>query len=59
MDKSVVEVTDYKPGEKEANKILKEFIENKLKEYSENRNDPNKNVLSNISPFWANPFLPV
>ena len=51
VDKSVVEVTDYKPGEKEANKILKEFIENKLKEYSENRNDPNKNVLSNISPY--------
>ncbi len=51
IDKSVKPVKNFGFGEKEANKILKKFIENKLKNYSVDRNNPNKNGLSNISPY--------
>ena len=40
-----------KPGEKAAHKTLKYFIENKLDKYAELRNDPNADVLSNLSPY--------
>jgi deoxyribodipyrimidine photo-lyase len=45
------EVKDFIPGETGANKILKDFIEVKLNHYAENRNDPNKKALSNLSPY--------
>lgn len=40
-----------KPGESEAKKQLKNFVEN-LEGYSENRNDPVKNNLSHLSPYF-------
>ena len=40
-----------KPGEKAAQKTLKHFIENKFDKYPELRNDPNANVVSNLSPY--------
>jgi deoxyribodipyrimidine photo-lyase len=41
----------YHGGENEAEKHLDSFIENKLDNYNEYRNDPNKNALSNLSPY--------
>jgi deoxyribodipyrimidine photo-lyase len=51
VDESVKPVDWIKPGEKAAHKTLKDFIENKFDKYSELRNDPNENVLSNLSPY--------
>ncbi len=51
IDSSIKPVKNFIPGEKAANRILKKFIEDKLDNYAEDRNDPNKNVLSNISPY--------
>ena len=47
----VKEVNWIKPGEEGAASMLKNFLENKFDSYSEERNDPNKNVLSNLSPY--------
>ena len=51
VDKEVKPVDWIKPGEKAAHKNLKNFIENKFDKYSELRNDPNADVLSNLSPY--------
>ena len=40
-----------KSGEDEARKVLDVFISQKLKNYSKDRNDPNKNGVSNLSPY--------
>lgn len=40
-----------KSGEDEAKKVLKDFIDNKLEDYSELRNDPSENHLSNLSAY--------
>ncbi len=40
-----------KSGEDEARKLLDSFIENKLKNYTEERNDPNKDAQSNLSAY--------
>jgi deoxyribodipyrimidine photo-lyase len=50
-DENVKPVSLLKPGEKAAHKTLKEFIENKFDKYAELRNDPNADVLSNLSPY--------
>lgn len=39
------------PGEAEAKKRLKLFVEKKLNDYSELRNDPANNFLSDLSPY--------
>jgi deoxyribodipyrimidine photo-lyase len=39
------------PGEKEAKKVLKRFINNKINTYSNYRNDPTKDNLSGLSPY--------
>jgi len=44
-----VDETDFIPGEIAARKELNYFINNKLDKYSELKNDPNFNVLSNMS----------
>lgn len=44
-------ITWLKPGEKAAHAVLKDFLENKLSDYAELRNDPNQDVLSNLSPY--------
>mgnify|MGYP001159525123 CR=1 FL=1 len=51
IDTSVREVEWLLPGEKAANKNLS-FIKNNLKGYGINRNNPNKDALSNMSPYF-------
>jgi deoxyribodipyrimidine photo-lyase len=51
IDNSVKPVANFIPGENAANDILQNFIEQKLDSYSNDRNDPNKNGISNISPY--------
>lgn len=51
IDSNVWIVDWLKPGEENGEKILKEFIETKLNRYHEKRNDPNENVISNLSPY--------
>lgn len=51
INRDVKEISWLKPGENNAQQVLKDFLENKLDYYTENRNDPNKNVLSNLSPY--------
>ncbi len=47
----VKEVTWLLPGEKAALDTMNLFFSEKLKDYNENRNDPNNDALSNISPY--------
>ncbi len=51
VDTSVKKVTWIKAGEKAAQARLEEFIENKLPQYAEDRNDPNKEVQSQLSSY--------
>ncbi len=51
VDTSVPKVDWIVPGEKAAHKMVKHFIAHKLKTYNENRNDPTKDVQSNLSPY--------
>ncbi|MCB9249942.1 MAG: deoxyribodipyrimidine photo-lyase [Ignavibacteriales bacterium] len=51
IDNSVKPVEEFTPGENAANKVLQNFIDIKLTKYSANRNDPNINGVSNISPY--------
>ncbi|MEJ2194051.1 MAG: deoxyribodipyrimidine photo-lyase [Ignavibacteriaceae bacterium] len=51
VNENVKPVNWLKSGEKAAHKTLKVFIDKKFHKYSELRNDPNQNVLSNLSPF--------
>jgi deoxyribodipyrimidine photo-lyase len=51
VNMSVSPINHFIPGEGAANDQIKYFIQNKLNNYSEDRNDPNKNNLSNISPY--------
>lgn len=39
------------PGERAAFKVLEYFIENKLVDYAEKKNDPNEDTLSNLSAY--------
>ena len=40
-----------KPGESGASKTLRNFLETKLSRYETDRNDPNRNGQSNLSPY--------
>ena len=51
VDRQIKEVDWLKPGELEASLLLKDFLENKLEQYADDKNDPNKNALSNLSPY--------
>jgi len=51
IDFSVKPIDSYNPGESAANKLLQYFINNKLSRYSDDRNDPNKNGVSRLSPY--------
>ncbi|HPU24229.1 MAG TPA: deoxyribodipyrimidine photo-lyase [Candidatus Kapabacteria bacterium] len=46
-----VSPAQFKPGADEAYRLLNDFVENKLKYYSEKSNDPTYNFQSNLSPF--------
>jgi deoxyribodipyrimidine photo-lyase len=51
VDIKVPEVSWIKPGEKAAIKAMKKFIKDRLSRYEKDRNDPNKNGQSNLSPY--------
>ncbi|MFC2088903.1 deoxyribodipyrimidine photo-lyase [Calditrichota bacterium] len=51
VDFSVKEVHWPKPGEKEALNTLNYFINHKLDRYDTERNDPNQDAVSNLSPY--------
>jgi deoxyribodipyrimidine photo-lyase len=50
-DKKVNPVNWIEPGENAAHKMLEDFIETKIDNFSEGRNDPNAEVISNLSPY--------
>jgi deoxyribodipyrimidine photo-lyase len=41
----------YRPGSKQAMILMQSFIENRLANYSRDRNDPNKDAQSGLSPY--------
>jgi deoxyribodipyrimidine photo-lyase len=41
----------FLPGEKSAHKVLKQFLKTKLDLYNDRKNDPNGNVVSDLSPY--------
>jgi len=51
IDSTVGKIDWLKPGPKAAQKMLRNFIENKLKYYEQRRNDPNQDGQSNLSPY--------
>jgi deoxyribodipyrimidine photo-lyase len=51
-DKSVGEVDWLDPGYQAGVAMISSFINSRLKNYDEARNDPNKNALSNLSPYF-------
>jgi deoxyribodipyrimidine photo-lyase len=51
VDKSVARARNYRGGQVEAHKRLREFIEKKLAVYPEMRNDPNADGVSHLSPY--------
>jgi len=51
VERSVGEISWLLPTEKAALKILQKFIENRLEDYPEKRNDPNLDFQSNLSPY--------
>lgn len=51
VDHSVCSVNWIRPGEKAAARMMKDFIVQHINEYSKFKNDPNKHVLSNLSPY--------
>lgn len=51
VDPKVKPVDGYKPGSKEAQKILTYFLRCNLRKYEEYSNNPVENVLSDLSPY--------
>jgi deoxyribodipyrimidine photo-lyase len=51
VDRTVPEVSNFKPGETAAREVLGDFLESKLPYYPERRNDPNLDGQSNLSPY--------
>ena len=51
INKEVQPLTWIRPGEEQAAKSLKNFIENKLDNYKILKNDPSRDGLSNLSPY--------
>ncbi len=51
VDSSVTVVEWIKPGEEEALKMMRHFMSQKLSLYPEDRNDPTKDGVSNLSPY--------
>lgn len=50
-DRNVQEISWLKTGEKAANKVLKNFVRNKLPLYNKQRNDPSADGQSHLSPY--------
>lgn len=51
VDRSVGPVSWATPGTAAGMKVLEEFCEKRLAVYGSQRNDPNKEALSNLSPW--------
>ncbi|HDP77071.1 MAG TPA: deoxyribodipyrimidine photolyase [Mesotoga infera] len=51
VDQSVPIVTDFRGGQEAAKAMLQRFIEMKIDRFVEDRNDPNCDCLSQMSPF--------
>ncbi|RZN37669.1 MAG: deoxyribodipyrimidine photo-lyase [Methanophagales archaeon ANME-1-THS] len=51
VEQTVREVEWLRPGEEVADRVLHEFIDHKLALYPEQRNDPTRDGLSNLSPY--------
>jgi len=51
IDGSVSAVDAFRGGSSQAEKHLEEFIETKLKDYADRRNDPSLNLGSDMSPY--------
>ncbi len=51
IDKNIQPIRWITPGEHAAIKVMHHFIENKIFHYSNDRNDPNRDVSSNLSPY--------
>lgn len=51
VDKSIKPTKFFYPGEAKAKEVLFDFINYKLKFYNQNRNNPNIDGLSNLSPY--------
>lgn len=52
IDRTIKKVSWLVPGEKAASDMLQSFVNERLIAYSEKRNDPNENALSNLSPYY-------
>jgi deoxyribodipyrimidine photo-lyase len=50
-DRSVSEISWLKPGESAALKHLRGFLDKRLPDYNDNRNDPNQAAQSDLSPY--------
>lgn len=56
LDGSVVDLTvtapdTFKPGRTAGMAAFRDFVDNRLKNYADNRNDPNVDVQSGLSPW--------
>ncbi len=51
VDRKVEEMDWLKPGRKAGKRVLNHFIKQKLNDYGLGRNDPNRDVQSNLSPY--------
>lgn len=51
VESIVAPVSSIKSGEKYGKRMLRDFINNRLKYYSEYRNNPLKEAISNLSPY--------
>lgn len=51
IDKTTAPIDWIKPSHTSANKLLSHFINHKLENYADNRNDPNQDAQSNLSPY--------
>ncbi len=51
IDRRVAPVSAVQPGETAASQVLADFLERRLRVYSDLRNDPNHDVCSRLSPY--------
>ncbi len=51
LDRSVGPVDGFRGGTAEAKRFLADFVETKLEQYAESRNDPNADGVSHLSPY--------
>jgi deoxyribodipyrimidine photo-lyase len=51
IDHSIPPSTSFKGGQKEAERHLEEFLENRLRRYARDRNEPSRHATSNMSPY--------